>query len=244
MHRILFALVPLVGLSVSGFADPACIAANFVSIDGTSCTIGSLDFTFTGTESYGGGWGASSVYFTPIAKGFTLSFLGGPQSVTESFPYPYEYNVFDQLDVKFTVTGLGDYLAGATVTGGAFSASGISAFASDGYLILDGPSVGSAGSAISCGSEAVPHCTPLDLTTPLTSPLSATDTGYAGVFDLYAGNGTATWDGSPTAFSFAVDDNVPEPGTWVLLSLGILFLVSTYRIGTGLRKEGFHQESW
>jgi len=193
-------------------ADP-CPTANFALVDNTSCSIGSLDFTFTGTQSYGGGWGDSSAYFIPVTNGFSIAFLGGPQALD-----PTTNEVFDQFGINLTVADAVDYISGATATGGQFSASGTNAFATNGYISLDGTQAIDSGQAILCQ----PTCGALNFAYGPDTPLPTTLTGYAGIFDLWGSSGTETWDGSPTTYRFSADTTVPEPRVIMLLGAAVM----------------------
>jgi hypothetical protein len=232
MRRVLY-LIGCVLVSLIFWAGPAsansvCMAGNFSSIDGTTCDIGTLQFTFTGTQSFGGGWNASNLFFTPTADGFTLTFLGGPQSLTESNPYPYLDDVFDELGVNYTVVALQGFLNGDGVSSNAtFGASGFSSFATNG--LISSPTDGSAGIATSCGVQLgelpppPPVCGLLtDLDAPAANPHPTTASGSATVFDLIAANGTSFWSGSPTTFSFSTENTMPEPSPVLMLGIGLV----------------------
>lgn len=233
MQRILYllglALVGLVFLTPPASAGTICVAGNFSAIAGTTCDIGELAFTFTGTLSYGGSWTSSDLNFTPTASGFTLAFLGGPESLTESYPYPYEYAVQEALDATFSVNTLpGYYLSGVGVSGGTFGASGIQAIASNGIIILSPPSgndeggLGSVGNFVICGPNATPDCAPVTYGNQPSPPLATSALGDAEVFDLIVSNGNAWWDGSPTTFTISTSNNIPEPSSLSLLGLGLV----------------------
>jgi hypothetical protein len=231
MRRVLCllgcALVGLMLLSSPASANSVCTAGNFSSIDGTTCDIGTLQFTFTGTSSFGGGWTASDLFFTPTADGFTFTFLGGPQSLTESNPYPYLDDVFDELSVNYTVVTLQGFLDGVGVSSDAtFGASGFSSFATNG--LISSPPAGVAGLAASCGVQLdefpppPPVCGLTNFDGPAANPHQTTASGNAFVFDLIAANGTAFWSGSPTTFSFSTENTVPEPSSVPMLGIGFI----------------------
>lgn len=231
MRRVLYplgcVLVSLIFLAGPASANSACVAGNFSSVDGTTCDIGTLQFTFTGTQSFGGGWNASNLFFTPTADGFTFTFLGGPQSLTESNPYPYLDDVFDELGVNYTVVALQGFLDGVGVSSNAtFGATGFSSFATNG--LISSPPAGDAGIAASCGVQLgilpppPPVCGLTNFDFPAANPHPTTASGSATVFDLIAANGTAFWSGSPTTFSFSTESSMPEPSSVPMLGIGFI----------------------
>ena len=224
MRGIKLAVLLLV-CAVPATADTVCTAGNFSTLVGTTCSIGSLTFTFNGTSSIAGGWTASDLNFAPATNGFTLSFLGGPQSVTANNPVPFGGTVFDELGLNFNVLApQGYYLNGDNVsTSASFGASGIFAFATSG-AISSFP-VGQAGNYQLCQPTQSPDCEALSFFYPATPPFSSNASFDAIVFGLWANNGTAHWDGSPSTFTFSLDNNVPEPSTLSLLASGLLGLI-------------------
>src|SRR6267142_4102713 len=137
--RVLCLIIGLLGfglLAESASADTACTVGNFAAIAGTTCDIGSLQFSFTAVSSYGGGWTASDLYFEPVANGFTLSFLGGAQSLTANNANPFENVTFDELGLTFDVMApQGTYFNGVNVaSAGTRTASGLYSFASGGII--------------------------------------------------------------------------------------------------------------
>jgi hypothetical protein len=223
-------------------ADPGCNAGNFSTIVGTTCAIGSLTFTFDGTYSYGGGWTASDLYFTPAKNGFTLGFLGGPQSLTANNSNPFNNVTFDELGLNFDVVApQGYYLSGDDVsTNASFGASGIFAAAFPG--IIAGSAAGGAGNYLVCEADQPPNCQVTSAYYPASIPLSSTASVNAIVFDLWAGSGTTDWNGAPSTFSFSLADSVPEPNSRSQLGLGLtgigmLWLITAVRkrIALGLQ---------
>ena len=107
---------------------PACVSGSLSSIiAGGPCDIGSLQFTFgglssknysfnstTGTYLYNSPWTASMFDFTALSNGFTISFLGGPQSITART----NGTAIDDALLFLSVVGLGVQLTGETVSGG------------------------------------------------------------------------------------------------------------------------------
>lgn len=229
-----FVLLTLFAFTITApaSADPVCTSGNFSAIANTTCDIGSLAFTFNGTISYGGGWTSNDLYFTPGTSGFTLSFLPGAQSLSANFPYPYENAVFDEIGLNFNVVELSKstYFSGVNVSGGTFEAAGLGAFASGG--LISQSTAGGAGYYAICGSNPTPSCSLLSAYYPGGHPFSSSASVDAIVFDLWATNGSARWDGSPSTYSFRTANSVPEPGTLPLLCIGLLSILVLVRWGS------------
>ena len=111
-----------------------CVGGNLSTIVNTACSIGSLDITFgglnvendsfnnvTSTETDGPAYTASDFIFTPISNGFTLTFDGGPQSITApASGYGLDYF---QLLITSIVDSDGT-ITGESATGGTLTATG------------------------------------------------------------------------------------------------------------------------
>lgn len=229
--RALKLVLVLLACAVPATADTVCAAGNFSSIVGTTCSIGSLTFTFNGFYSFGG-WTTSSLFFTPATNGFTLNFLGGPQSIAADNAVPFGGTVADGVQFDFTVVApQGYYFNGDNVfTSASYGASGITAFATPGAI--GSFTAGQAGSFEVCEQPPFPACQVTNTYSPPSPPFSSTASGIIFPFDLTANNGTAHWDGSPSTYTFSLDNNVPEPSTLLLLATGLLGLIGV----TSLRK--------
>lgn len=229
MRRMLcvvgYVLVGIVFLAAPASADTVCVAGNFSSVIGTTCNVGSLTFTFNGFYSFGGGWTASALNFTPATNGFTLSFLGGPQSISANNAVPFGGTVTDGIQFDFNVVApQGYYFNGDNVsTSASFGASGITAFADPGAI--GSFTAGQAGNFEQCEQPPFPACHITNTYSPPSAPFSSTASGIIFVFGLTANNGTAYWDGSPATFTFSLDNNVPEPSTLSLLATSLLALM-------------------
>jgi len=215
-------------------ADSICASGNLSNLIGTTCDIGSLQFTFTtfdttnnswdgntSTFTYGTQWTASNFTFTPVSSGFTLAFDGGPQSITGPLGESYSK---DEAILFFSVGVLNGSLTGMSATGGALSATGNTAsFATyNGYVCavdLSSCASASAGAFQSGGTQSYDNVQGQLIGSPFSS-----GTGAALPFYLYANNGdNASWDGTPTSFIFnTVPVATPEPGSLLLLYTGLL----------------------
>src|SRR5215469_17512697 len=79
--------IVFLALAAPASADMMCFAGNLSGLLGTTCDIGNLEFNFnrgfSGFNSVTGTpWSASDFFLTPVPYGFTISFAGGPQSIT------------------------------------------------------------------------------------------------------------------------------------------------------------------
>jgi hypothetical protein len=226
MHKSLWMTLAVLFVAVgtpNARADTTCVAGNFSNIAGTTCDIGSMVFTFTGVSSYGGGWTASDLYFAPATNGFTLTFLGGPQSLTASFPQPPygEQAVFDELGLSFDILApQGYYFNGVNVSSGAIIGASGTAAAFGGVITQS--TAGGAGYYLECSANQTPDCQVKSAYYGAEPPFSSTASVDAVVFDLIASNGSANWSGAPSTFSFSLDNNVPEPSSLISLGLGLV----------------------
>ena len=225
--------VLLLASAASASADTLCVAGNLSGLIGTTCDIGDFRFTFTelastndayigNTLSYSNPWSVNDFSLAPVANGFTLSFDGGPQSITTGqFESSRDYAV-----LGYDVSVLqGFAIAGESVVGGTLSASG--------HGSPGGSGAGYSGTLASTSGEADAYSQSFVQNGP-TLYINSQDRlfgypivsggGEAFPFQLGAFDGySASWDGSPTTFTYKTVF-LPEPNCLPLLSIVLISL--------------------
>ncbi|MBZ5611269.1 MAG: PEP-CTERM sorting domain-containing protein [Acidobacteriia bacterium] len=199
---------------------------------GTTCDIGSLQFTFTSlgivnyyydgntqTYTYPTQWSASDFTFIPLSNGFALGFAGG-QSITADSNATAE----DKAILFFNFVDLNGNIVGEHVSGGlrwvSGSGSSVVEYVGDTYSTDGNNFVGSYGLIGQDAGIVVQDFS--DLTAVGGNPFSS-GYGIADPFWLWASNGaSASWDGTPTAFTFDTTAPVPEPSSLLLLGAALL----------------------
>ena len=234
-------------LAIPAFANiVACASSNLSTIDGTTCDIGNLQFTFTGLQSAntnGIVWTDSDFFFTALSNGFVLS---GPPAQTLTNTGDSEAVNYAQL--TYNVTDLSDAITGVGVFGGNPAVSGPdTSFPATSFAIY--ADLLSCGNSLECptGSPQVLYALNEnydDAGTIRTSQGSVnfyggsiiSGSGVAEVFALIAQPGdTAGIDSTTTAFTFTTGPYVPpppipEPRLVTLLCIGVLGLVCATRV--------------
>ena len=224
----------------AAMADGACVAGNYSVIAGTTCTIGSLQFSFlnnnnlvgsnsvldlnTQTYTYSAIYDNSFLDFAPVQNGFSLTFLGSPQGLSPTA----SANLLaqDNAVIFFSVVNLGGNFVGETVSGSSFSVSSTDPSTSWGNLFYSGQV-----NCTACPSGIVAYTGVSQTNGSLNfvnlqnglmgAPFSA-GTGYASVFNLESGFGGPNlgWQGGPTTFTFSTIP-APEPTAVLLLVFGL-----------------------
>jgi hypothetical protein len=207
-----------------------CVSGNLSTVDGTTCDIGNLQFTFTGLmsgNSSGSPWTDSDFNFTVLSNGFELS-GPGPQTITAPLNGQFEGNAYDYGQLDYSVTDLTDAIIGLEISGGSLSASG-----NFGVSTAEN-SAEICGTINPCSQAYGAYNEVDDFYGPIYSYLGVTSgsgaiisaTGDAVPFDLSATNGnSASINSTATSFTFITGPTpIPEPSLLTLLSIGLLGL--------------------
>ena len=205
-------------------ATPTCASGSLSALIVTTCDIGSLRFTFDGLysgNSSGTTWTASDFTFAPVSNGFSLSFIGVPQSITSASDGRAE----DYAYLLYSVSDLAGNFTGESATGGSLSASAGGDF---GEAIYEGYTF-NATSQVYGYKEAFNGVTYEFQNQLLGAPFSDGTYAYAYPFSLAADSGgSASWDGSTTTFTYdtvATLAPIPEPSSLLLFGTGLLGIV-------------------
>jgi hypothetical protein len=215
-----------------------CVPVSFSEVAGTTCTIGTFEFSFgnifgaNGTTSnlIGGEytiqnyWGNSDFEFVPVENGFQLVFTGGAQSITA----PENGDAYNNAWLQYSVfdTNVNEWIAGVSVEGGELSASGncspqtfvSSSGAAWSLAPNDSWSAPSAGYGIGGAANTWTSVSQADCVTLYHNSQSLSwDSFHSGhqnasPFNLksYVGS-SAYWDGTPTTFTYYTTDTYIPP---------------------------------
>ena len=225
--------LPLAFLASPAFADVGnCVSGNLAGIEGATCDIGYLQFTFSAfsaanysydssseSTTYGTQWIASFFTFTVLSNGFELS-GPAPQSVTA----PSSGSATDFAFLNYSVTDLDGQITGVGVSGGTPSVSGTDYSYAQNYLSLSNSST---------VQEAYNELTQMSGTifnnlgySASGGPISS-GSGSAYPFSLSAYDGSsASISSTNTSFVFITTSvpqpSVPEPNGLILLGVSLL----------------------
>jgi hypothetical protein len=231
----------LVAGGLPALADSMCTAGSYSTIQGTTCDIGSLQFTFgllsaqnysydasTGSYVYDSSWTASDVSFTPTASGFALGLTNfDSQSITA----PANGSAADYIYIPFSVTALSGEIVRTTASGGTPSVSSGSnyAVAYPDYVFLSGAT----------GYQQAYSYLENDYGTPFSGQYQyASRSLSSGSVDSYpfylqaATGGTASITGTTATFDFLTA--APEPDTCLIAGaalVGLGLLARKRRVG-------------
>jgi hypothetical protein len=238
--KVRILLLPvLLAISCSAFfpsavkADTQCAAGNLASLVGTTCDIGSLQFSFTSFAGsneavngsltiYNDEWSASDFTLTPAGNGFTISLNSGPESITA---YTSVHGIPETVDaavLSFDVTDLSGDLTGMEVDPGTLSATGsyLASASATGTVLCDGCS-----SSVSAQVDQDENMPLLSEQDQLTGSPFASGSGSAEPFLLDAENGdSASWGGTSTFTFDTAAVASPEPSTLPMLALALVVL--------------------
>lgn len=217
-----------------------CAAGSLANLMGTTCDIGSLEFTFTGflgdnyaidtigasqTLLYDTPYSPGDFTFTPVAGGFTLTLNQGAQTITAPVVTQGTSQAFDDAALQFTATDLDGNFVGTAVAG-TISDTGNSNLNDSAGIF--GSLVNYPGDGVSYYLEQI-NGIPLAGTENVGPPF-ASGTGAFEPFALQAETGTAYWAGSSTITFDTVDaDATPEPTSLALLASSLAFLAAGLR---------------
>jgi hypothetical protein len=224
----------------------ACASGNLSAVDGTTCDIGNLQFTFTGLQSANTGgiaWTDSDFFFTALPNGFVLS---GPPA--QALTNTGDGEMVDYAQLIYNVTDLTDAITGLGVFGGNPSVSGpdtsfpATSFASYAVVLscANSPECPTGSpqvlEALNQSYDAGGTISQLQESINFYGGSIISGSGAAADFGLVVEPGdTASIDSTTTAFTFTTGPyvppppSIPEPRLVTLLSVGVVGLVCATR---------------
>lgn len=237
----LVAILCLVLVPAASNAASMCATGNLASLIGTTCDIGSLEFTFTGfsgdsyainnvgmsqTLLYDNPWSASDFTLAPGADGFTVSLMNqGTVSISAPVVSQGTSQAFDNAALQFTVTDLDGNIVGMDVAG---TVSDTGNSPGDDSGLIAGSVVNYPGDGVSYYLEQINE-NPSAFAENAGPPFS-TASGSFEIFSLQAETGTSYWGGSSTInLDTATTTATPEPGSLALLGTGLALLGAAVR---------------
>jgi hypothetical protein len=253
MQKLFMVIVGLflaAGVAAPAVMADACVAGNYSAIAGTTCTIGSLQFSFlnnnnlvgsnsvldlnTQTYTYSAIYNNRFLEFTPVQNGFSLTFLGFPQFLlpTASPNLIAE----DNATIFFSVADLSGNLIGESVSGSPFAVFSTDRSTSWSLDVYSGSVYCTACSSAIIAGTGVSQTNGIlsvvnvqnelvNVQNGLPGAPFSSGTGYADVFNLGSGFGGPVlgWPGGPTTFTFSTVP-APEPTAALLLVFGLASL--------------------
>lgn len=242
-------LIAIICLALSAqraSADSECAAGNLSTILGTTCDIGSLQFSFTqfSGESYAHQyvgnsesllysylWSADQFTFTPVTDGFTVSLLNQATiSLTAPVVSQGSAEAFDFADLSFTLTDLTGNVVGVTTAGPISSVGNYNGGGNASAAIF--------GDVINYPGDAVSYALQEDDGNPnnfgdSSGPPFASGSGDLQflTLDAQTPDGSAFWGGSSTMTfaTVAATSATPEPTSLTLLGSGLTLLAAAIR---------------
>lgn len=211
-------------------ASPTCVTnADASTLNGVTCDIGPLTFTFKPFVSYG----VDETYtFTPLANGFSLT--SNALIAAESATSVYNGSAFEYAYLPFSVTDQYGNLTGIGVSGGMQTASSIGTTGNGTSLYLNEICTQNSCSVAELYTQSVRGSTSTSsyYVNPPSGQLSTYPNDAAYPIYLFTNDiGTATSDGATTNFTFDATNlsATPEPGTMLLFGTGLIALLKVTR---------------